>query len=295
MFGRILWPALVIAFIADLVVDRATLRPSTPGAATGPNPTEDHFMTRIVQQHPTLAAGFLPRFVVAVLVSLLLTASVADAALTTSACLVQKRKAWGNCRKCQVTEQVKQVKGKPADLATCNTTLQTALTKITAKAAKAVIPCRYRDNGDDTITDFDTGLMWEKKIDEVLGFPCEPFNLPSCWTRKFTWANAMDEFISELNGFTDVAQSQVGHAGHTDWRLPTVAELRSIVDTTVPGCRIDTPCIDPIFGPTVYNYWSSTTTAMFPTSAWLVEHGSGNPGIGLKTLPFSVRAVRTGL
>jgi len=32
-----------------------------------------------------------------------------------------------------------------------------------AKATKAAIACRYRDNADSTITDYDTGLMWDKK------------------------------------------------------------------------------------------------------------------------------------
>jgi len=71
-------------------------------------------MTRIVQQHPTLAAHSLSRLVLAVLVALLLGTNAADAALTTGACLVSKRKVWGNFRKCQVTAQVNQIKGKPA-------------------------------------------------------------------------------------------------------------------------------------------------------------------------------------
>ena len=254
-------------------------------------------MTRIVPTHPTLAVRALSRLVLAVLVALLLTASAADAALTTSACLVQKRKAWITFRKCQGTAQVNQIKGKPADLAKCQMTFQSAITKINDKAMKAVIPCRYRDNGDSTITDFDTGLMWEKKIDEVLGFPCEPFNLPSCRTRKFTWATAMAEFLSELNGFADPASSQFGHAGHTDWRLPTIAELGTIVDTTVPGCNSVSACIDPIFGPTVASYyWSSTTQATFPNDAWVVYFSSGFAGFWDNKVTYDyVRAVRGGL
>ena len=251
-------------------------------------------MTCIVQQHPTRAARLLPRLVLAVLVALLLAASVADAALTTNACLVQKRKAWGNFRKGQVIAQVNQIKGKPADLAKCQTTFQSALTKIDDKATKAEIGCRYRDNGDGTITDFDTGLMWEKKIDQAFGLACELSNLPSCWTRKFTWATAMAEFISELNGFTLSASSQFGHAGHTDWRLPTIVELQTILMHTYP-CGTS-PCIDPIFGPTVADfYWSATTVADSPNSAWSVGFNIGNVGYNGKNGNLYVRAVRAGL
>jgi len=28
-----------------------------------------------------------------------------------------------------------------------------------AEAAAAAVPCRYRDDGDNTVSDFDTGLM----------------------------------------------------------------------------------------------------------------------------------------
>ena len=95
-------------------------------------------MTRIVPQHPTRAARSLSRLVLAV-VALLLAASVADAALTTGTCLAQKRVAWATLRKCQGTEEAKQLKGKPANLPQYLTKFQTALAKITAKATKAMI------------------------------------------------------------------------------------------------------------------------------------------------------------
>jgi hypothetical protein len=243
-------------------------------------------MTRLIQQHPTLAARLLPRLVMATLVALLLTASVADAALTTGACLVQKRKAWGNFRKCQVTEQVKLVKGKPTDLAACDTALHTALTKISAKATKAGIACRYRDNADSTITDYDTGLMWENKNAGNVG-------------DRFTWIGALKDFPE---GYNQCASSDGAILGpcsslYHDWRLPNIVELQSIVDLGAAGCGSGSACIDPIFNPTVAgDYWSATTVAPDPNRAWFVAFFNGNVSlVGKDFVNGAVRAVRTGL
>jgi len=154
-------------------------------------------MKRIVQQHPILAARSLPRLILAVLVALLLAASVADAALTTGTCLAQKRVAWATLRKCQGTEEAKQLKGKTADLAQCLTKLQTALAKITAKATKAAIACRYRDNGDGTVIDYDTGLQWEQKNDFT------STNNPHDVANTYTWSRGQGSNLADGRVFTD--------------------------------------------------------------------------------------------
>jgi len=262
-------------------------------------------MTRLVQQHPTLAARFLPRLVLVVLVALLLAASAADAALTTGACLAQKQTAWGDLRKCQATERAKGLRGKPADLAKCQTKFQEKLAKITTKATKAAIACRYGANGDGTVTDYDTGLQWEQKTDNditcILAFP-------NCSTRTFTWGNLSGcpftgcpngtAFIDLLGHFNNCVNTDGvpvgGFAGHCDWRLPTVAELQTILLAPYP-CGTS-PCIDPIFGPTVASYyWSATTYADFPDDAWGVNFGNGYVFYDNKSNFGYVRAVRTGL
>ena len=58
----------------------------------------------------------------------------------------------------------------------------------------------YTDNGDGTVTDEVTGLMWEVNMGE-----------------KMTFANAFDK----------AADSKLG--GHTDWRVPTIKELYSLI------------------------------------------------------------------
>jgi hypothetical protein len=56
------------------------------------------------------------------------------------------------------------------------------------------------------------------------------------------------------------------------------------------------PCIDPIFGPTAAAvYWSATTNATDPSTAWVADFKVGLVGIFSKSISRYVRAVRAGL
>jgi len=251
----------------------------------------------------------IARTLTAVAVAVLLVATTADAALTTGACLAQKRVAWGDLRKCQATERAKALKGKSADLARCQTKFQAKLTKINDKATKAVIPCRYGDNGDGTVTDYATGLQWERKVggscstggrcvsDADCGVGTCVGSSPHYVNDRYTWLDALT-LVSILNGVSaDGSILTAGFAGYADWRLPTVAELPTIVDLTAPGCRSGSPCIDATaFGPTVAsNYWSSTTFSNLPFNAWSVVFYDGSASLNTKNVTIRVRAVRGGL
>ena len=158
----------------------------------------------------------------------------------------------------------------------------------TAVVMKALQGVRFVDNGDGTITDNQTGLMWEKK---VAGSGCL-----HCVDDTYSWTDAMSEWISEVNGglvdFPPNAQSGLG--GHTNWRLPTIVELQTIPLEPFP-CGTS-PCIDLIFGPTAtFLYWSSSTAAFTPFSPWVVNFSQGNvlPNPGEPVV--HARAVRDGL
>jgi len=263
-------------------------------------------MTRIVQQHPTIAARILSRLVVATLVvgALLLGVSAAHAAFTTPPCLAAKLKATGALRACRAAQGAKQILGKLGDLAKCETKFQEKLAKLDAKAVKAGVGCRYRDSGDGTVTDFDTGLQWEKK-DSVgdgpsLGNPHDVDNLYT-WSLSgdtFRSGTAFTDFLARLDASESLdGRSEGGlcFAGHCDWRLPTVAELQSIRDFSVPGRGSGPSCIDPVFGPTVNGYWSATTVATLPSYAWALAFGSDGMDGGGKFATLGVRAVRAGL
>jgi hypothetical protein len=138
---------------------------------------------------------------------------------------------------------------------------------------------RFVDNGDGTVTDHQTGLIWQKK---VAGSSCLLVGLSiHCVNDNYTWSaevegpapdgTAFTNFLNTLNGgatgvgncvSTNSVTQTGGFDSHCDWRLPTIEELRTIRDVTAPGCGSGSPCIDPIFGPTAASpYWSSTSTA----------------------------------
>ena len=163
---------------------------------------------------------------------------------------------------------------------------------------------RFVDNGDGTVTDVQTRLMWEQK--DYLGGGANLSN-PHDADNTYTWSasgtapdgTVFTDFLSRLNN-CDTADGITiagGFAGHCDWRLPTNAELRTIVDLTATGCATGNPCIFSDLGPTVANYYlsSSTDSSFSSTIVWDVFFYNGIVDQALKTDTHYVRAVRGGL
>jgi len=152
------------------------------------------------------------------------------------------------------------------------------------------------DNGDGTITDTKTGLMWEKKSDD--GTIHDKDNTYT-WSTGAPWNNtgtAFTAFLATLN-------AGGGFAGYTDWRLPNRKELESLTNlqtfspATFPA--FDTACAPActvlMCSCTVSSgYWSSSSCADGPQGAWVVDFGDGYVGAGDKTGNDYVRAVRAG-
>jgi hypothetical protein len=149
---------------------------------------------------------------------------------------------------------------------------------------------QFVDNGDGTITDSVTNLMWEKNSDD--GSIHDMNNL-------YSWANAFSGKIATLNS--------TAFAGHADWRLPNIFELDTLVHSGVsgvktwpafnsgcqPGCTVLTcSCMG------VNNTWSSTTVPQAPAYAYFLIFSNGvwsgqyQPA---KSYTSIVRAVRGGL
>jgi hypothetical protein len=162
----------------------------------------------------------------------------------------------------------------------------------------------YTDNGDGTITDNNTGLMWEKK-DDSDGIHDQH--------NRYTWCadvspadgtcdtggDPMDgtivtTFLATLNG-------NGGFAGYTDWRIPNAKELQSIVDSTVDPAfhLVSCTCTD-VTAATCSctgscRYWSSTTPHSLSSLAWFVNFGEGSVDFINKVADNCARAVRGGL
>ncbi len=195
-----------------------------------------------------------------------------------------------------------------SDLATCQsdcvasvrpplTTGQTAC----YNSAGSAIPCAgtgqdgefqngaarsFTDNGDGTVTDDTTGLMWEKLSDDGSIHDQDT---------SYSWDNAFASKVATLNSGN--------FAGHNDWRLPNLPELYTLVNlgalhpatfsefnsSCTAGCPSTTcSCV------VEDGYWTASTRRVLNENAWRVEFYDG----GTHTIPkgdlLRVRAVRGG-
>jgi Protein of unknown function (DUF1566) len=234
---------------------------------------------------------------IALAAALLVGASTAHAALRTENCLAKKRGAQGKLQQCRATEDAKALQGKPANLGKCGTKFQEKIAKLDEKASDAGIGCRYRDNGDGTVSDYDTGLQWEKKDIVAAGSGVHYVSNSYSWgISTATDGTAFTFVLSHLNACSSAPGffGDPGFASYCDWRLPTLAELQTIL--LEPNPCGTSPCIDPIFGPTAAEgYWTSTTNASTSGQAWVVFFDVGNLVSATKSNLHHVRAVRGGL
>jgi hypothetical protein len=119
-----------------------------------------------------------------------------------------------------------------------------------------------------------TGLMWVTNPLTDAGFKGTQ-----------TWESALTSCTVTLNG--------MAYAGYTDWRLPNVRELMSIVDYG----KASPPRISATaFPATLFNdYWTSATNGAATLNKWYVDFSVGVVNNGLKTASIYVRCVRGGL
>ena len=158
-------------------------------------------------------------------------------------------------------------------------------------------PClgsRFTDNGDGTVTDNLSLLVWEKK-DDLAGIHDK--DAAFGWSASGTAADG-GVFTSFVPGV--ISASPPAAFG---WRLPTFAQLQTIVlDYPCSGPRTNpvcvcpaSPCIEPALdaaATAAAAYWSATSHVGTASNAWSVDFGAGGVGHADKASSFAVRAVR---
>ena len=137
----------------------------------------------------------------------------------------------------------------------------------------AAVSNRFTDNGNGTVTDNLTSLIWLKNA--------------NCFSTP-TWANALAQANGLGNGSCGLTDGSV--AG--DWRLPNMNELESLVDASQSNPAL--PGGHPFTDVQSNGYWSSTTYAPYTASAWHVGMSDGYVSDVYKIYTSSVWPVRGG-
>jgi hypothetical protein len=209
------------------------------------------------------------------------------------ACQENKIEAASRRTQCLAQVQRDELRGGPSN------TRRDCETQFDHAIAAAGTACRYIDNGDGTVSDLDTLFMWERKTTD--GSVHDVGNFYSWSANSAVGARdgtAFVQFLGALNDCTDFFAAPCGFAGHWDWRLPTLTELRTIIDLGAPGCGRGAACIDPIFSPAdASDYWTSSTHSLGAPAAWIVDFSNESHGTAfafMKDRRFLVMSVRGG-
>ena len=129
---------------------------------------------------------------------------------------------------------------------------------------------RFTDNGNGTVTDNLTGLMWTKNA--------KPRGSLINWNSAIDWCEA---YV---------------YAGHSDWRLPNVNELSSLVNYSQvhPADWLNSSAT-PFTSVEGMSYYTSSTIEYRTDRAWRVVMGyDGGLALSSKTSNHDVWPVRTG-
>lgn len=136
-------------------------------------------------------------------------------------------------------------------------------------------PGTFRDNGDGTVTDTRYGLIWKRCVEG------QTWNGSTCTgtAASYTWGQAL------------ALADNATFVGRSDWRLPNLKELTSIVEEA---------CYDPAIDLAVFPntqsewFWSASPDAYYADYAWIVNILNGNDNDGNRTNTGRARLVCAG-
>lgn len=138
---------------------------------------------------------------------------------------------------------------------------------------------RYIQNSDGSVFDKATRLEWKRCVSGLVGSRCDSGSV-----RYFTWWEALAE----------VEVFNMGSSNHSDWRLPNIKELYSIIETACeePSLNESVFINNPLF-PDVSKSWSSTPSNNNTEMAWQIEFQNGLSYTLSNSETLTVRFVRT--
>jgi hypothetical protein len=130
------------------------------------------------------------------------------------------------------------------------------------QAGVGLTSARFIDNGDGTLTDSMTGLVWLKRADAI----------------QLPWAQA----VAAVNALADGQCGLTDHSTPGQWRMPNRHEMESLADRMqanhadwfnftfllADGTLLQPPIFTQFQGGQYY--WTSTTDAAAPSEAWAV-------------------------
>ena len=153
---------------------------------------------------------------------------------------------------------------------TCNTNMLE-----TAPASRFILNVDNQGAHDGTVSDRQTGLMWAQCAQGLSGSQCNVGQLST-----FDWSLALNQ-----------TQATSDTGDRTDWRLPNVKELQSLVERS---------CFSPAINETVFpntptlTFWSASPDAFSADDAWGVSFFNGIVSSINRDNEQSVRLVRGG-
>ena len=131
------------------------------------------------------------------------------------------------------------------------------------------------NNGDGTVTDTATGLMWKRCLEGLTYSPGSCTGTPT---------------VVNWDGALSLVKNYTGFAGYTDWRLPNIKELQSIVEEQCYQPAVNLELFPNTPDTTV---WSNSPMATSPsTLVWIIDFSQGDMVYADKTMSYSVLLVR---